>query len=122
MKFIGGFIFHIFSNAVALLAAAYFVSGFKLDGNFLKLLIVAVVLTLINAFIRPILKLLLGPLILLTFGLFIIVINAISLYILDLWSQSLTIQGLPALLWSTLIISATNIIITVGAKNFYKKE
>ncbi len=121
MRFIGRFIFHIFANAVAILAAGYFIKGFILNGGFIELLIAAIILTLINTFVRPILKLLLGPLIVLTFGLFLIVINAISLYLLDLWSLPLTIEGTKPLLLGTLIVSAANILINLGAKSIYKK-
>lgn len=116
MRFIGRFIFHIVSNAVALLAAAYFVPGFALSGGLAPLAMAALVLTVINTFIRPILKMLLGPLVLITFGLFTIVINAASLYLLDLLSPAITIQGYLALLLGTLIVSVVNAILGFAAK------
>ena len=122
MKLIGRFVFHIFANAIALLAAGYFIKGFILNGGFIELLVAAAILTLINTFIRPILKLLLGPLIILTLGLFLIVINAISLYLLDLWSEPLTIEGYTALLLGTLIVSAANLILNLSAKTFKKNS
>lgn len=122
MRFLGKFIFYVFSNAIAILAAAYLIAGFEFSGDFKALLIAAVILTLINAFLKPILKLFFGPLILITFGLFIIVINAISLYLLDFWSKSLTIEGFKSLLFATLIVSAVNILINLGAKSLQKKS
>ncbi len=122
MKLIGGFIFHIFANAVAILAASYFIAGFKFAGSFLELLITALIFTAINTFVRPIIKLFLGPFIVLTLGLFIIVINAAMLYVLDIWSKPLTIEGFKPLLLATLIIGAANLIINLGAKTFYKKS
>lgn len=121
MRFIGGFIFGIFSNAVAILAAAYFVQGFIFEGSFVDLIIVAGIFTIINALLRPILKLLLGPLILLTFGLLIIVINAVILYLLDIFSQQLIIEGYIPLLLATLIIAIVNFLINFSARFFYKK-
>src|ERR1051325_1161624 len=119
MRLIGRFIFHVLSNALAILAAAYFVTNFKFDGDFLQLLATALILTLINTFVRPLLKLFLGPFILLTFGLLIIVINAATLYILDLWSTPLTIVGYEALLFGTLIVSAVNILMNFAGRSLF---
>ena len=121
MRLIGGFVFRIFSNTLAILATSYFIAGFVFNGSFLELLITAAVLTLINMFVRPILKLFLGPFIVLTFGFFLIVINALSLYLLDIWSTPLTIEGYLPLFWGTLLIGAVNLIVGLGAKSFYKK-
>jgi putative membrane protein len=122
MRLIGRFIFHVLSNALAILAAAYFVTNFKFDGDFLQLLATALILTLINTFVRPLLKLFLGPFILLTFGLLIIVINAATLYILDLWSTPLTIVGYEALLFGTLIVSAVNILMNFAGRSLFRKN
>ena len=122
MKLIGRFIFHIFSNALAILAAAYFIKSFEFSGSFKALVITALILTAINTFIRPLLKLFFGPLIIITLGLFLIIINAISLYLLDLWSDSLKIQGFLALILSTFIISAVSLVINLTAKKAFKKE
>jgi putative membrane protein len=116
MRFISRFIFHLFTNAVALLVAAYFVAGFTISGGLPALMMAAFILTLINTFIRPILKLLLGPFVILTFGLFTIIINALSLYLLDLWSPAITIQGYLPLLLGTLIVSVVNAILGLAAK------
>lgn len=120
MKFIGRFIFQIFSNGVAILVTNYAVPGF-FSGGIRELAIAALILSVINAFLKPVLKLLSGPLILLTFGLFTIVINAASIYILDIVSQAITIQGLKELIIATLIISFVNFVISSSAKLGYKK-
>ncbi len=121
MKFIGGLIFHVAANVIAFYAAAALVPGFMLTGTFLDFVVLAVVLTAINTFIRPVLKLFLGPLIVLTFGLFTIVINALTLYLLDIWSPHLTIQGNEALFWTTLLVGAVNIVMNMAAKWVYRK-
>ncbi len=120
MKLIGRTIFHIFSNGVAILVTNYFVPGF-FSGDIKSLGLAAVILTAINLFLKPVLKLLSGPLILLTFGLFTLVINAISIYILDILSQAITIQGLEELIIATLIISFVNFLVGSSAKLGYKK-
>lgn len=120
MRLLGRLVFSVFSNAVAILAASYFVEGFLLTGSVMDLIVLGVILTFINTFIRPFLKLLLGPLILLTLGLFVIVINALALYILDTVSTALTIQGYFPLLIATLIIGIVNTAIHFSAKLAHK--
>lgn len=120
MGFIGKLISHILSNGLALYAAAYFISGFKLEGDIIAILTVAVVLTLINAFVRPILKLIFIPFMMITLGLFSIIVNAIVLVILDKLSTQLTIEGYLPLLWGTLIIGFVNFIFHLGTKATHK--
>lgn len=122
MKLIGRFIFHIFSNAIALLVAAYFVPGFTFRGDFVAILITATILTLINIFIKPLFSFFFGPIIILTLGLFSIVINAATLYILDIFSAPLTIQGYLPLLYGTLIVTAVNMILEFISRRFRTEE
>ena len=122
MKLIGRFIFHIFSNAIALLVAAYFVPGFTFRGDFVAILITAAILTLINIFIKPLFSFFFGPIIILTLGLFSIVINAATLYILDIFSAPLTIQGYLPLLYGTLIVTAVNMILEFISRRFHTEE
>ncbi|MBI3495259.1 phage holin family protein, partial [Candidatus Berkelbacteria bacterium] len=71
------------------------------------------VFTFLNIIIKPLIRFFLGPLVILTFGLFNLVITGGLLYILDLYSQNLTITGLSALVAGTLIITVVNMIIHV---------
>ena len=107
-------IFSLIGNAVALLASAYFVSGFELvvdPHNWQAFAALVAVFTLLNTIIKPLLRFFVGPLVILTFGLFNIVLTGALLYILDLYSQNITITGLPALVAGTLIITAVNVLI-----------
>ena len=122
MKLIGKFLFHTFSNAIALLVATYFVAGFIFHGDILSMLVTAAVLTLINIFIKPLLSFFMGPLIILTLGLFYLVINAITLYILDIFSTPLTIQGYLPLLYGTLIVTLVNLVLEMVGRGMYKEE
>ena len=116
MKLFGKLLFSVFSNAIAILATAYFVAGFVFDGTFVDLIITAGVLTAINVFVRPVLKLLLGPLIILTLGLFLIIITALTLYLLDKLTAAITIQGYLPLLVATLVCGVVNGVIHFAAK------
>ena len=66
-------------NAVALWAATLLVQGISTRGGFGTLLLVALVFGCVNALIRPFLSLLSCPLIILTLGLFTLVLNALML-------------------------------------------
>lgn len=109
-------IIRIIANAIAIYAASYFIEGFLFTGGFISLAIAAIVLAVIQIILRPVLKLLFGPLIILTLGLFSIVINTLLLFILDLLSKDITIQGYLPLLYATLVISAINIVISAMSK------
>ncbi len=107
---------HTVANVIALWLATRYITGFVFTGSLQDLLIAGLVFTLINTFIKPIIKFMLGPFVVLTFGLLTIVINAAMLYLLDLWSPALTIQGYAPLLWSTLLVAVVNLIIGLGVK------
>ena len=84
-------------NAVALLITAYFENGFTVMSDVRHLIPLTAMLAIANLTIRPILKLIFSPVIGLTLGLFNIVISAGILYGIDIYSDSLTIDGLWAL-------------------------
>ncbi len=100
--------------------ADYFVEGFEILPGFINFITVAVILTLINIFIRPLIKFILTPFIVLTLGIGIIFINALMLYILDFFLNDITIIGFMVLIYATLIISIVNIFINFSAKRLYK--
>ena len=120
MKFIFRIIFSLFSNILALIIAKTYVVGFIITGNTTQLIIAAALFTAINIFIRPILKLLLSPLIVLSLGVGLLLVNAFMLYLLDYFSEHVTIQGLEPLAYATLIISAVNLIMHIAARKTYE--
>ena len=79
-------------NAAALWAAAYLVPGIDHEG-WAALLLIALVFGLINALIRPLLKVLTCPLQILTLGLFTIVINALLLLLTSWIAQNWLVRG-----------------------------
>jgi putative membrane protein len=95
-------------NAIAIWVAALIVGGLSLTGGPLDWLIVGAVFGLVNALIRPVIKLLTLPLTILTLGLFTLVINALMLMLTGLLLDSLVLEGpffgfIPALLGSIII-------------------
>ena len=101
-------VIHLISNSVAIYAAAYLVNGINFNGNWLVLLFAGLVMGAINFFVKPVLKLIAFPFILITFGLFTFVINMALLWTVDLLIKELTIETLLALFWGTVIISVVN--------------
>lgn len=116
MKLIFKIILFIIVNALAIILAAKIVNGFNFEGSLTDLVIAASIITLFNIFIRPVLKLVLAPLIVLTFGVAAFAINAGLLYLLDKFSASITINGLSPLILATIIISFINILVNLSTK------
>ncbi len=78
--------------------------------GFTGAVIFAVVLSLLNLFVRPILKLLGLPLTIITLGLFTLVINAIIILIADYFIDSMEVNGfLWALIFSILLSVVTSL-------------
>jgi len=69
-------------NAVAVFVIAYFLPGVQVD-NYMAAIIVAVILSVLNALVKPILVLFTLPITILTFGLFLLVINALIILLAD---------------------------------------
>lgn len=78
-------------NAVAVVICAYFIPGVVVDG-FLSALWVAVVLAILNTFLKPILMLLSLPINIITFGLFTIIVNTVIILLTDYLVPGLTIE------------------------------
>jgi putative membrane protein len=104
-------------NAVALYAAVLIVPGIDFNGNWTGVLWLALIIGLLNALVRPLLQFLTCPLIILTLGLFSIVINTLILMLTSSIGQAfdlgLTVDGFwPALLGS-LVISLVSVVMSV---------
>lgn len=90
-------------NAVALLLVAYLVPGFHVSG-FVTALIVALVLGIVNAIIRPIVVILTLPINILTLGLFTLVINALMILLVSKLIKGFNIDGFWPAFWGALIL------------------
>lgn len=110
-------------TTLALFVAALIVPGIRVSGSaWLAYALMAIVLGFANAVIRPILKLLTCPLILLTLGLFTLVINGVTLWISARIANWLGIgfyvDGFWPAFWGALIVS----IVTVLLSALFKEE
>ncbi len=104
------------ANGLGLYLAATYVSGVSIPLDFQGFAIVVVALSLINFFIRPFIKFILTPVIILTLGLGIIIVNAIALYVLELLLVTVSIDGIRALSFSALILTVINLVVHFSAK------
>jgi putative membrane protein len=98
--------------AVAIGLVAGLLPGLHINGGALTLLWVAALYALVNVTLGTILALLTAPIVLLTLGLFTIVINAAMFSLIDALSSSLDIDGFGWALLAALCVSVCTILLT----------
>lgn len=84
-------IFQILINAGALYVAVYVLEGITFVGEWWKLLLVALAFSLLNTYLRPILRILTLPITVITMGIFLLVINAAMLLLTSAISDQLSL-------------------------------
>lgn len=99
-------------RAFVLLAATYFVPGFKID-SYLTALVVALVLGILNVLIKPLLVIFTLPATILTLGLFMFVINAILLLIAAHFVEGFHISSFGTAILAAVVISIIGSILNV---------
>ena len=104
------------SNIVALFVAAWIVPGMEYGDDFWVLFIAALVFTLVNWIIRPIVILLALPAVILTFGLALILINTFMLYLTDWIVPSFETGSFWWTLVAAIIVSIINLLISLVLK------
>lgn len=105
-----GFIIKILIIAVAAFVAAYLLPGVNII-DLKTTLIVALVLALLNTFIKPILVILTIPITIITLGLFLLIINAIMVKLADYFIDGFTVDGWVAAILFSLIVSIVTYIL-----------
>ncbi len=91
-------------TALSLLMTAYLVPGISIDG-FTVAAIATLVMGLINALVRPILLIFTLPLTILTLGLFLFVVNAISFSLVSYFTPGFTVNSFWDALFGSVILS-----------------
>lgn len=103
-------------NALAIYVASRAVPGIKVEDEW-AVVAVALILGLVNAFIRPLLKFFTCPLIVLTLGLFLFVINAAMLgltaWVAGQLGIGFGVAGFWAAFWGALVISLVSLALTL---------
>lgn len=110
-------ILHWVLNAAALWAAAAILPGLEFTGGVGRLLLVAAVFGLVNATLRPLLTILTCPLIVVTLGLFTLVINALMLlvtgWLSESWNLGFTVTGFWAAFWGGLVVGLVSMVLSL---------
>ncbi|OGW35441.1 MAG: hypothetical protein A2010_02425 [Nitrospirae bacterium GWD2_57_9] len=107
-----GFLLRWSMNLLALMVAASFISGIRIESVQMGIL-AAGILSVINAVIRPVVLILTLPINLLTLGLFTLVVNAAMLRLVSMVVPGLVIDSFPAAFWGGLLISLISWILNV---------
>lgn len=106
------FISKLIISTLAVLIASYLLPGVSIEGNsFFTALVVAAVLSFLNAIVKPIMILLTIPITIVTFGFFLLVINAFMILIASKLVSGFYVNGFWWALLFSLILSLTTSIL-----------
>ena len=113
----GYLVIRLLINAAALLAAVWLIPGIHFEGGLGRLIGVAAVFGLVNALVRPVLTVLSCPLIVITLGLFTLVINALLLlltgYLSQAWNLGFEVDGFLAAFLGGIVIGLVSTVLTL---------
>ena len=115
-------------NAIALWVAIELVPGLNYEGDGTSLLILALIFGIVNALVRPLIILLTCPLIVLTLGLFVLLINTIMLSLTvwlagpELFDLGLSSTGFWSTFWGAVVISIVSGVINLLIRDDQEKQ
>ena len=113
------FLIKLFFTWLAVIIASYLVPGVHVT-DFITALVTATVLTLLNAFIRPVLIVLTIPFTIFTLGLFLFIINAFIVMIGDKFVDGFQVDSFGSALVFSLIVSITVYLLGAMDKKYNK--
>lgn len=90
----------------AIFVASYIIPGVAVD-TFTTLVIVAIVIGIVNTFIKPILVLLTLPLTLITFGIFLLILNGLLVLLVSQIVPGFQVSGLLTAILFSIVVSLT---------------
>jgi putative membrane protein len=103
--------------ALSFWVATALIPGIDVEGGFTTYLWVALLFGLLNATLGSLLKLLTFPAVILTLGLFLVVVNAAMLMLVSRWSEKLEVENFWAAIFAAIVISViTRLVSSVGTK------
>ena len=115
------FIVRLLVNAAALWVATAIVPGVSATGGTLPLLGVALVFGVLNATLRPLAKILTFPIIILTLGIFALVINGLMLWLTSSLSEALGlgfhVRGFWPAFWGALVVSVVSMGLSLAVRD-----
>lgn len=104
------FLVHILLTAALLLLVAKLVDGVEVSG-WGPAILGALVLGIVNAIVRPVMVFLTFPFTLLTFGLFLLVINALMLWLMAAFVPGVKVKGFGPAFFGALLLTVLNMCI-----------
>ena len=111
------FVVRLLVNAAALFVATRIVPGVSYSGGVAPMLAVALIFGIVNAVIGTISKIVTFPIIILTLGLFILVINGLMLMLTSALSEALglgfDVRGFWAAFWGALVVSLVSTLLSL---------
>lgn len=106
------FLLHIIANAAAIAVSAWLVPNVSYQYEFFNLIKIAAMLAVANSLVKPVLKIVFSPLILVTLGLFTLMINIFLIWLVSYFAPELSIVGLTAYFLVMIIVSFFNFAIS----------
>ena len=107
-----GFLIRCSITAVAVILASYIIPGIEMK-SLMAGMVAAIVLSFLNALIRPLLYLLSAPIILLSLGLFMVMINAFLLHVVAFFVKGFTVDGFWPAIGGAILISLVSAILNI---------
>ena len=104
------YIIQIIITSLVLLLMAKIVKGVEID-SWGSALFAAVILGLVNAFVKPLMVLLTIPLTVITMGLFLLVINALMLQLVAVMSPGVNISGFGKAVLGSIVLTILNLLV-----------
>ncbi len=120
------FLWRLLINAAALWVAIRVVDGLSFTGDWRLLFVVALVFGVLNVLVRPVLKLLTFPLLILTLGLFTFVLNAFMLWLTgklsDGFGLGFHVGGAWPAFKGALVVTIVSFVLSLFVKSSRKAE
>lgn len=112
MHELGPFLMHWGITSIALWVASQVFRGVRFDGTS-SLLVAALLLGLANAIVKPLLIVLTLPLTFVTFGLFLLVINALMILLVSAMVRGFQVSTFWTALWASIFVSTISFVLEV---------
>jgi putative membrane protein len=110
-------VLHWLLNAAALWVAAWLLPGLDFQGTIVQLFLVAAVFGVVNSLVRPILTVLTCPLIVVTLGLFTLVINGLMLWLTGAlsarWGLGFAVSGFWAAFFGGMVVGIVSMVLSL---------
>ncbi len=110
-------------NIAAIFVAAWLLDGIRYGDDWWALVLAALVFSLVNAFVRPVVTVLSLPLIVLTLGIALFFVNLLMLYVTSWIVPDFTIDGFWSAVGATIVIWLVNALLSATLfRRFHEEE